>query len=53
MVGFTVVDQDVPVSLASLDLDDNGDKVIFRQFEGKSLLRTFEEWLHDHPCRSI
>ena len=47
---FTVVEQDVPPLLpvgvtgtlqASLDLDDKGDKVVFRQFGGKSSQRTF------------
>ena len=43
---FTVVEQDVPPLLGSLqgglDLDDNGDKVIFRQFGGESSLRTLK-----------
>ena len=48
---FTVVEQDVPPLLpvgvmgtlqAGLDLDDNGDKVIFRQFGGESSLRTLK-----------
>ena len=42
IIRFTVVEQDVPPPLpvgimstfqAKLDLDDNGDKVIFRQWE--------------------
>ena len=48
---FTVMEQDVPPLLpvgimvtlqAGLDLDDNGDKVIFRQFGGESSLRTLK-----------
>ena len=48
---FTVVEQDVPppppvgimrTLQAGLDLDDNGDKVIFRQFGGESSLRTLK-----------
>ena len=48
---FTVVEQDVPPLLpvgvmgtlqAGLDLDDNGDKVIFRKFGGESPLRTLQ-----------
>ena len=48
---ITVVEQDVPPPLpvgimrtlqASLDLADDGDKVIFRQFEGESSLRTLQ-----------
>ena len=51
IVRFTVVEQDVPPLLpvglmrtlqASLDLTDDGDKVIFRQFGGKSLFRTLQ-----------
>ena len=47
IIRFTVVEQDVPPPLprtfqAKLDLDDNGDKVIFRQFGGGSLLRTLK-----------
>ena len=51
IIRFTVVEQDVPPLLplgemgtlqASLDLDDNGDKVIFRQFGGESSLRTLK-----------
>ena len=47
----TVVEQDVPPLLpvgimrtleASLDLNDDGDKVIFRQFGGESSLRTLQ-----------
>ena len=48
---FTVVEQDVPPTLpvgimstlqASLDLTDDGDKVIFRQFGEESSLRTLQ-----------
>ena len=51
IIRFTVVEQDVPPLLpvvimrtlqASLDLTDNGDKVIFRQFRGESSLRTLQ-----------
>ena len=51
IVRFIVVEQDVPSLLpvgvmrtlpAGLDLDDNGDKVIFRQVGGKSSLRTLK-----------
>ena len=51
IIRFTVVEQDVspplPVGImttfqAKLDLDDNGDKVIFRQLGGGSLLRTLK-----------
>ena len=51
IIRFTVVEQDVPPPLpveimrkfqAKLDLDDNGGKVIFRQFGGGSLLRTLK-----------
>ena len=49
VIRFTVVEQDVPPLLqvgimrtlqASLDLPDDSDKVIFRQFGGESTLRT-------------
>ena len=49
IIRFTVVEQDVPPLLpvaimrtlqTSPDLDDNGDKVIFRHFGGESSLRT-------------
>ena len=61
-IRFTVVEQDVSPPLpvgemgtlqASLDLDDNGDKVIFRQFGGESSLRTFAKRTHGHSCRPI
>ena len=51
IIRFTVVEQDVPPPLpvkimrtlqASLDLTDDGDKVIFRQFGGESSLRTLQ-----------
>ena len=51
IIRFTVVEQDVPPLLpvgimrtlqASLDLNDDGDKVIFRQFGGESSLRTLQ-----------
>ena len=51
IIRFTVVEQDVPPLLpvglmrtlqASLDLTDDGDKVIFRQFGGESSLRTLQ-----------
>ena len=51
IIRFTVVEQDVPPQLqvgimrtlqASLDLTDDGDKVIFRQFGGESSLRTLQ-----------
>ena len=51
VIRFTVVEQDVrpllPVGImrtlqASLDLNDDGDKVIFRQFGGESSLRTLQ-----------
>ena len=51
IIRFTVVEHDVPPLLpvgtmrtlqASLDLTDDGDKVIFRQFGGKSSLRTLQ-----------
>ena len=51
VIRFTVVEQDVlpllPVGImrtlqASLDLTDDGDKVIFRQFGGESSLRTLQ-----------
>ena len=51
VIRFTVVEQDVPPPLpveimwtlqASLDLNDDADKVIFRQFEGESSLRTLQ-----------
>ena len=51
VVRFTVVEQNVPLLLpveemvtlqAGLDLDDNGDKVIFLQFGGESSLRTLK-----------
>ena len=51
IIRFTVVEQEVPPLLqvgatralqASLDLDDNGDKVIVRQFRGESSLRTLQ-----------
>ena len=51
VIRFTVVEQDVPPPLpvgimrtlqASLDLNDDGDKVIFRQFGGESSLRTLQ-----------
>ena len=51
IIRFTVVEQDVPPRLpveimrtlqANLDLNDDGDKVIFRQFGGESLLRTLQ-----------
>ena len=51
IIRFTVVEQDVPLLLpvevmatlqASLDLTDDGDKVIFRQFGGESSLRTLQ-----------
>ena len=51
LIRFTVVEQDVPPLLpvgimrtlqASLDLTDDGDKVIFRQFGGESSLRTLQ-----------
>ena len=58
---FTVVEQDVPPLLpvgimrtlqASLDLDDSGDKVIFRQVEGESVAAAYtEKWTHGHPRR--
>ena len=50
-IRFTVVEQDVPPLLpvgimrtlqASLDLTDDGDKMIFRQFGGESSLRTLQ-----------
>ena len=51
VIQFTVVEQDVPPPLpvgiirtlqAGLDLTDDGDKVIFRQFGGESSLRTLQ-----------
>ena len=51
IIRFTVVEQDVPPLLpmvmmrtlqACLDLTDDGDKVIFRQFGGESSLRTLQ-----------
>ena len=51
IIRFTVVEQDVPPLLpvvimktlqASLDLTDDGDTVIFRQFEGESSSRTLQ-----------
>ena len=51
IIRFTVVEQDVPTLLpvgmirtlqANLDLTDDGDKVIFRQFGGKSSLRSLQ-----------
>ena len=51
IIRFTVVEQDVPPLLpvgimrtlqASLDLTDDGNKVIFRQFGGESSLRTLQ-----------
>ena len=51
IIRFTVVEQDVPPLLpvemtrtlqASLDLTDDGDKVIFRQFGGESSMRTLQ-----------
>ena len=51
IIRFTVVEQDVPPQLpvgimrtlqASLDLTDDGDKVIFRQFGGESSPRTMQ-----------
>ena len=51
IIRFTVVEQDVPPPLpvvimrtlqVSLDLADDGDKVIFRQFGGESSLRTLQ-----------
>ena len=51
IIRFTVVKQDVPPLLpvvkmrtlqASLDLTDDGDKVIFRQFGGESSLRILQ-----------
>ena len=51
IIRFTVVEQDIPPPLpvgilrtlqASLDLTDDGDKVIFRQFGGESSLRTLQ-----------
>ena len=51
IIRFTVVEQDVPPLIpvgimrtlqASLDLSDDGDKVIFRQFGGESSLRTLQ-----------
>ena len=51
IIRFTVVEQDVPPLLpvgimrtlqASLDLTDDGDKVIFRQFGRESSLRTLQ-----------
>ena len=56
VIRFTVVEQDVPPLLPvgilrtlqeSLDVDDNGDEVIFRQFGGD------EKWTHGHPCRPL
>ena len=51
IIRFTVVEQDVPPLIpvglmrtlqASLDLADDGDKVIFRQFGGESSLRNLQ-----------
>ena len=51
VIRFTVVEQDVPPLLpvgimrtlqASMDLNDDGDKVIFRQFGGESSSRTLQ-----------
>ena len=51
IIRFTVVEHYVPLLLpvekmrtlqASLDLTDDGDKVIFRQFGGESSLRTLQ-----------
>ena len=51
IIRFTVVEQNVPLLLpvgvmgtlqAGLDLTDDGDKVIFRQFGGESSLRTLQ-----------
>ena len=51
VIRFTVVEQDLPPLLpvevirtlhARLDLDENGDKVIFRQFGGETSLRTLK-----------
>ena len=62
VIRFTVVEQDVPPLLRveceghsrpTLDLDDNGDRVIFLQFGGESTLRTWKKWTHGRSCRPI
>ena len=62
IIRFTVVEQDVPPLLpveimrtlqASLDLSDEGDKVIFRQFGGNILIAHFAKRTHGHLGRPI
>ena len=61
LIRFTVVEQDVPPLLpvgimrtlqASLELTDDGDKVIFRQSR-RILLAHFAKRTHGHSCRPI